>query len=327
MPRIRWGILSTAKIARELVMPAIQLSRNGELAALASRDPTKGSVVCERFGITNLYSSYEDLLAAPEVDAIYIPLPNTMHVEWARKAMEAGKHVLCEKPLSMNAGEVTSLIEMRDKQGVIAGEAFMVVHHPQWQMMRDLVAAGRLGKLRVVEASFAYDNRDAANIRNRRELGGGGLRDIGVYPVVCTRFATSKEPTSATARIDWDPEFRTDRFASCWVDFEDFYLSFYCGTQAARRQHMTFHGEKGWARLDAPFNSGIYDQASVTIRMNDATRTEQSFYPQANHYVLMVENFADAIAGKGTFAFPLESSRSNQRVIDMLFAAAASSAE
>ena len=327
MPRVRWGILSTAKIGRDLVMPAIQLSRNGELAALASRDPTKGSVVCERFGITNLYSNYEDLIAAREVDAIYIPLPNTMHVEWTRKAMEAGKHVLCEKPVAMKAEEVSGLIETRDKRGVIAGEAFMVVHHPQWQMIRDLLASGRLGKLRIVEGSFTYDIRDAANIRNRRELGGGGLRDIGVYPVVTTRFATGKEPVAASARIDWDPEFRTDRFASCWVDFDDFSLSFYCGTQAARRQQMTFHGEKGWARLDAPFNAGVYDQASVTIRMNEGARMEQTIYPQANHYVLMVENFADAVQGKGPFAFPLESSLSNQRVIDMLFAAAASGAE
>lgn len=327
MSRVRWGILSTAKIGRELVMPAIQLARNGELAALASRDPARGSVVCEQFGITNLYSNYEDLITSPDVDAIYIPLPNTMHVEWTRKAIEAGKHVLCEKPIAMHADEVNGLIEARDRKGVIAGEAFMVAHHPQWKMMRDLLASGRLGKLRMVEGSFAYDNRDANNIRNRRELGGGGLRDIGVYPVVTTRFVTGKEPVSAAARIDWDPNFRTDRFATCWLDFEEFSMSFYCSTQASRRQHMTFHGDKGWARLDAPFNAGIYDQASITLRMNDTTGTEQTIFPQANHYQLMVENFGDAVHGKGSFAFPLESSRANQRVIDMLFAAAASTAE
>lgn len=327
MARVRWGILSSAKIGRDLVMPAIQLSRNGELAALASRDPTKGSVVCERFGITNLYSNYEDLIASPEVDAVYIPLPNSMHVEWTLKAMEAGKHVLCEKPLAMQAEDVDRLVAARDRHGVVAGEAFMVVHHPQWQMMRELLASGRLGTLRVVEGSFAYYNRDASNIRNRRELGGGGLRDIGVYPVVTTRFVTGKEPRGASARIDWDPTFRTDRFASCWVDFDEFSLSFYCSTQAARRQHMTFHGDQGWARLDAPFNAGIYDQASITVRLNDITGTEQVLFPQANHYQLMIENFGDAVLGKAEFAFPLESSRANQRVIDMLFAAAASNAE
>lgn len=327
MTRIRWGILSTAKIGRELVMPAIQLARNGELAALASRDPARGSVICGQFGITNLYSSYEDLITSPDVDAIYIPLPNTLHVEWTRKAIEAGKHVLCEKPIAMHAKEVNALIEARDRKGVIAGEAFMVAHHPQWKMMRELLSSGRLGKLRIVEGSFAYDNRDASNIRNRRELGGGGLRDIGVYPVVTTRFVTGKEPVSAAARIDWDPNFRTDRFASCWLDFEEFSLSFYCSTQASRRQHMTFHGDKGWARLDAPFNAGIYDQASITVRMNDVSGTEQMIFPQANHYQLMVENFGDAVLGKGHFAFPLESSRANQRVIDMLFAAAASTVE
>jgi len=327
MPGIRWGILSTAKIGREWVMPAIRLSRNGTLSALASRDPARGSVVCERFDITNLYSSYEDLIASPEVDAIYISLPNTMHVEWTRKAIEAGKHVLCEKPIAMKAEEVDGLIEARDKKGVLAGEAFMVAHHPQWQMTRDIIASGRIGKLRIVEGSYTYDNREATNIRNRRELGGGGLRDIGVYPVVTTRLATGREAVSATANIDWDPAFRTDRFASCWVDFEEFALSFYCGTQAARRQQMTFHGDKGWMRLDAPFNPGIYDQASVTIRMNDASRIEQTTFPQANQYQLMVENFGDAAQAKGTFAFPLESSRANQRVLDMIFAAAASHSE
>jgi predicted dehydrogenase len=321
MRRTRWGILGNAKIARDFLIPAIQLSRSGQLVALASRDREKALEACERFSIAQQHDSYEGLLASPDVDAVYIPLPNTMHVEWTQRAVAAGKHVLCEKPLAMHAGEIDALIEARERSGLVVGEAFMVAHHPQWKHVRSLIASGRIGRLRMVEGSFSYHNTDGNNIRNRSELGGGALRDIGVYPVVTTRFVTGQEPVSATARIEWDAAFGTDKLAICLLAFEGFHLSFYCATQAARRQHMAFHGEKGWIRLDAPFNAGVYDQARVLVRLNDVTGTEEVIFPQANHYLEMVENFGDAVQGKAPLAFPLESSRANQRVIDMLFEA------
>jgi predicted dehydrogenase len=321
MNRIRWGILGNAKIARDFVIPAIRLSRNGEVVALASRDRAKAAEICQRFSIPTLHEDYANLLASSAVDAVYIPLPNTLHVEWTRRAIAAGKHVLCEKPLAMHASEIDSLIEARDRSGLTVGEAFMVAHHPQWEHVRRTIAEGRIGSLRVVEGAFAYRNVDAGNIRNRRDLGGGSLRDIGVYPVVTTRIATGKEPIRAQAHIEWDAAFGTDKLAVCAVAFEGFQLSFYCATQAARRQQMTFHGEAGWLRLEAPFNAGVYDQARVTLRLNDGSGTEDTIFPQANQYQNMVENFADAVQGKAALVFTLESSRANQRVIDMLFEA------
>ena len=322
MTRIRWGILGNAKIARDWVIPAIKLSRNGDVVALASRDRAKAQQTCARFAIPTLHGNYASLLASPEVDAVYIPLPNTLHVEWTQRAIAAGKHVLCEKPLAMHADEIDPLIEARDRSRLTVAEAFMVAHHPQWDSVRRAIAGGRIGPLRMVEGAFTYRNLDAGNIRNVRELGGGALRDIGVYPVVTTRIATGKEPVFAQARIEWDAAFGTDKLAVCLLTFEGFQLSFYCGTQAARRQQMTFHGEAGWLRLEAPFNAGMYDQARITLRLNDGTGTEDTIFPQANQYQNMVENFGDAVLGAATLAFPLESSRANQRVIDMLFEAA-----
>jgi predicted dehydrogenase len=321
MDRVRWGILGNAKIARDFVIPAIRLSRNGEVVALASRDRAKAAQVCDRFSIPTLHEDYASLLASPQLDAVYIPLPNTMHVEWTRRAIASGKHVLCEKPLAMQASEIDPLIEARERSALTVGEAFMVAHHPQWEYVRRTIAEGRIGPLRMVEGAFAYRNLDAQNIRNRRELGGGSLRDIGVYPVVATRIVTGQEPIRAQASIEWDAAFGTDKLAVCLLAFEGFHLSFYCATQAARRQQMTFHGEAGWLRLEAPFNAGVYDQARVTLRLNDGSGAEDTIFPQANQYQNMVENFGDAVRGKAQLVFTLESSRANQRAIDMLFEA------
>jgi predicted dehydrogenase len=321
MRRIRWGILGNAKIARDFVIPAIRLSRNGEVVAMATRDRSKAVEVCARHAISVLHEDYDSLLRSPQVDAVYIPLPNTLHVEWTQRAIAAGKHVLCEKPLAMHASEITGLIEARERSRLTVGEAFMVAHHPQWELVRRILAEGRIGRLCMVEGSFAYCNLDGTNIRNSRELGGGSLRDIGVYPVVTTRFVTGKEPLRAQATIEWDRTFGTDKLAVCLLTFDDFHLTFYCATQAARRQHMTFHGEAGWLRVDAPFNAGVYDVARVTLRMHERSGTEDWVFPQANHYQTMVENFADAVQGEAPLVFPLESSLANQRVIDMLFEA------
>lgn len=323
--RLRWGILGNAKIAREMVIPAIQTSRNGVVQALASRDLTSARAAVQRHAIPTLVEGYEALLASPDIDAIYIPLPNTLHVDWTERALRAGKHVLCEKPIAMHADEIARLIALREQTGLVVGEAFMVAHHPQWALVREWINEGRIGALRVVDGAFSYFNRRSDNIRNRADLGGGALRDIGVYPVVTTRLATGREPVDAHATIERDPEFGTDRLAVCRVRFEDFLLTFYCATQAGLRQQMVFHGESGFISLSAPFNAGVYDVARVTWRANDGATTEERLFTRPNHYQLMVEQFADAVAGLAPFAFPLESSVANQRVIDRLFASATGS--
>ncbi|MFO1320128.1 MAG: Gfo/Idh/MocA family oxidoreductase [Burkholderiales bacterium] len=324
--RLRWGILGNARIAREQVIPAIRVSRNGSVEALASRDAAAARPAIERHAIPTVFDSYEALLTAPDVDALYIPLPNSLHVEWMERALLAGKHVLCEKPLAMHADEIAPLIAARDRTGRVAGEAFMVAHHPQWALVRQWIDEGRIGALRVVDGAFTYFNRHPDNIRNRADLGGGALRDIGVYPVVTTRLATGREPVDAQAVLDRDPVFRTDRLAVCRVDFGDFVLSFYCGTQASLRQQMVFHGETGFITLSAPFNAGVYDVAKVTLHANDGASIEERRLTRPNQYQLMVENFADAVAGAAPLAFPLESSLANQRVIDRLFESAAATA-
>jgi len=322
MALLRWGILGTAKIARDFVLTAIQTSRNGRIAALASRDAARGAALCARYGIRHLLPDYDALLASPAVDAVYIPLPTSMHANWTRRALEAGKHVLCEKPIGMTVAEVEGLVEARDRCGRVAAEGFMVAHHPQWHDVRRWLQEGAIGRLRMVEGCFTYHNVDPDNVRNRLELGGGGVRDIGVYPVVTTRIATGAEPVRVVAAIERDPHFGTDRFALCRFDFPDFELSFYVGTQLQRRQHMTFHGEHGWIRLDAPFNPGVYDAARVTLRRSSSPGDEVRIYPRDDQYRLMIENFGDAADGVAPPAFPLESSLANQRAIDMIFASA-----
>lgn len=321
MSKVRWGILGAAKIAHEWLIPAIMLSREGVVTAIASRDHAKGEAVRERFNIPHLFTSYEGLLASPEVDAVYIPLPNSLHVEWTLKAIAAGKHVLCEKPLAMQAKEIDQVIAARDASGLVVGEGFMVVHHPQWQQVRRQIAEGKIGRLQMVQGSFCYYNEDPKNIRNRQEVGGGALRDIGVYPLMVTRFVTGQDPKTAQASIEFDPTFGTDRFANCTLDFDDFSLSFYCATQSARRQQMTFHGDRGWLQLDTPFNTNVYDSARIRFRANDSIHYEETIFPGVNQYQLLVDDFNAAVLGKKQFLLPLESSRANQRAIDMLFEA------
>ncbi len=203
--RVRWGILSAAKIAREWVVPAIHMSDRGELAAVASLTPGKAAGLASPYGPVTLHETYEGLLADPDVDAIYIPLPNGAHVEWTAKCLEAGKHVLCEKPIALRAEEIDRLIALRDRTGLVAAEAFMVTHHPQWIRARTLVQDGAIGRLRQVQGAFSFYNTDPDNIRNRADLAGGALRDIGVYPAIGARFVTGAEPVSVPwAEIEWD---------------------------------------------------------------------------------------------------------------------------
>ncbi|TGQ65414.1 MAG: Gfo/Idh/MocA family oxidoreductase [Mesorhizobium sp.] len=317
----RWGVLSTAKIGREQLLPAIVEAQNGVLSAIASRDLSKAKALAERFGARHAFGSYEDLLASNEVDGVYIPLPTSQHVEWAAKAIEAGKHVLVEKPLALDAKDIAPLIKLRDQKKVLVCEAFMVIYHPQWIKVRDLIAGGAIGRLRHVQGAFSYYNVDPNNMRNKLDLGGGALPDIGVYPTVSTRFSTGKEPLRVQATIERDKTFGTDIYSSIRADFGDFELSFYLSTQMAARQVMVFHGEKGFIEVFSPFNAGLYDHHRVELHNQNHTEAQVFRFPGTQQYRLEVETFARAAQGDKERVFTLEESVLNQKVIDAIFRA------
>lgn len=318
----RWGILSTAKIAREHVIPAIQDAGNGTLAAIASRDLDKARALAERTGAPYAFGSYEEMLASDKIDGVYIPLPTSQHVEWAVKAADAGKHVLVEKPLALKAEDIAPVIEARDRNRVVVSEAFMVVHHPQWHKVRELVQGGAIGRLRHVHGAFSYYNVDPDNMRNRPELGGGALPDIGVYPAVTTRFVTGKEPLRVQASIERDPTFGTDIYSTVKADFGGFDLTFYVSTQMAARQSMVFHGDAGFIEVASPFNAGLYDDHRITVHDRGHAEASVFRFPATQQYRLQVEAFARAAQGSGERIFTLEESVLNQRVIDTIFRAA-----
>jgi predicted dehydrogenase len=315
----RWGILSTARIAREHFIPAINASGNGVLAAIASRDLRRAKALAGRCGAPLAFGSYEAMLASDAIDGVYIPLTTDAHVEWTLKAARAGKHVLCEKPIALKAGDIGKLIAARDRHKVRVAEAFMVTYHPQWLKVRELLRGGAIGKLRQVDAAFTYYNVDPQNMRNRPELGGGVIPDIAVYPTVVTRFVTGMEPAGVEASVEFDPKFGTDRYASVRADFGSFELSFYVSTQMANRQTIAFHGDKGFVELSSPFNSNLYEGDEV--RLHDAAHRETRVfrYTGIDQYRLEAEAFADAAMGGKSPVFPLEDSVRNQRVIDAIY--------
>jgi predicted dehydrogenase len=316
---IRWGVLGAAKIADNFVVPAIQRSLNGRVTTVASRDRERAQAFASKHAIDHVLTSYDAVIESSDVDAIYIPLPTANHIEWCRKALLGGKHVLCEKPIAMNSAEVLDLIELRDRTGLVCGEAFMVAHHPQWAFVRDSIAQGLLGELTLVEGSFTYFNDDPNALKNNLALGGGGVRDIGVYPVVTTRLATGREPDRIHAEVLLDPRFGTDRFARCTAEFPGFSMTFYCGTQLSRRQHMIFHGSKGWLSVDAPFNPGTYGPPQIRHRSDETGETRIIEFPDVDQYQSMVEDFARTVLGEqADLTFTLENSLGNQRMIDQI---------
>ena len=317
----RFGILSTAKIGVDHLIPAMLAADNCVVSAIASRDAKKARKVAKRFGVPLSFGSYEELLASDEVDGVYIPLPTSQHIDWTEKAVQAGKHVLCEKPISLEAKEIKPLIKARDKAEVLVSEAFMVTYHPQWLKVRELLKKGAVGQLRQVQASFAYHNVDANNMRNQVKLGGGALPDIGVYPIVATRFATGAEPQKVLSTVEFDPKFKTDRFASAQVKFKTFDLNFYISTQMALRQSIVFHGDKGFIELNAPFNSNLYEGSEVRLHNADHSDDKVFRFTGINQYQYEVEAFARAAAGRKQEIFSLEDSIANQRVIDAIYKA------
>ncbi|MGX5667458.1 Gfo/Idh/MocA family protein [Rhizobium daejeonense] len=319
---LRFGILSTAKIGRDLVVPAIQDAETCVVTAVASRDLAKARAMADRFSVPHAFGSYEEMLASDLIDAVYIPVPTAQHVEWAIKAADAGKHVLCEKPLALKAAEIDDVIAARDRNGVLVTEAFMVTYAPVWRKVRSLLAEGAIGKLRHVQGAFTYFNRDPSNMRNKPELGGGGLPDIGVYPAISTRFATGAEPQRVQAVVERDPEFGTDIYASVKADFGGFELSFYVSTQMANRQTVVFHGTEGFIEVRSPFNADRWGAEEVELTNRAHTESQVFRFQDSRQYRREAEAFAHAVeTGDYSDVVSLENSRANQLFIDAIYRA------
>ena len=313
--KVRWGILGTAKIAVTKVIPAMQQSEGCEIAAIASRDLSKARAAASELNIPNAYGSYEELLADSSIEAIYNPLPNNLHVPWTLKAAEAGKHVLCEKPIALNAAEARTLIEVRDRTGLRIQEAFMVRTHPQWLETRRLINSGRIGSLRSITGFFSYFNPDPANIRNHLELGGGALMDIGCYPITISRFMYETEPTRVLGLIERDAT-RTDTLTSAVLDFPNGHSTFTCSTRLAPYQRMIFTGTEGRIEVLIPFNAP--NDRPTQILLNDETIE----FPICDQYEIQGSLFSRAIRENTEQPIPLEDAINNMTVIDAVFRSA-----
>ncbi|WP_170557890.1 Gfo/Idh/MocA family protein [Ruegeria atlantica] len=314
---VQWGVLGAAKFARQYMAPAIHAAEGARLAGLATSDMAKAEPFQQFCPDLTTYGSYDALLADPKIDAVYIPLPNHLHVEWSLKALDAGKHVLCEKPITMSTPEFDTLIEKRDQTGLLAAEAYMIVHHPQWQFVRKLIADGAIGKLVHVTGAFSFDNRaDTGNIRNRAETGGGGLRDIGVYVIGSARFATGQEPVSVQSAIRWEDGI--DAFTEIRAQFPDFTYSSYVSIRMHPHQEMVFHGEGGVIRLTAPFNARVFGEARVELH-RPGLEVQVTRFPGDDHYKLQVEAFCRSVRDGADYPCPLEFSKGTQAMIDRVF--------
>ena len=319
MTALRWGILGAANFAKNHMGPAIHAAKGADLVGLATSSPDKAAGFQAFAPRLEVYDSYDALLADPDIDAVYVPLPNHLHVEWSLKALAAGKHVLCEKPMTLKAAEFDQLIAARDASGKLAAEAFMIVHHPQFVKARELVQGGAIGKLVHVDATFSFFNDDATNIRNRPEAGGGGLRDIGVYTFGAARFVTGQDPVSvpyAKLRLDNG----VDVFAQVATEFPDFTYAATVSMRMFPRQEVVFRGETGVVRLSCPFNANVFDVAELTLE-NDGLTVHSERWPAVNHYVQQVENFCHSVQTGVDYPCPLEFSRGTQHMMDMVFAA------
>jgi len=325
--QVRWGVLGVARIAVEKVLPAMKGAAHCALVAIASRDREKARRAAETLGIERAYGSYAELLDDPEIDAVYNPLPNHLHVPWSIRALERGKHVLCEKPIALSAAEAETLLQARERSGLLVEEAFMVRTHPQWLRARELLRAGRIGALRALAACFSYFNDDPANVRNVASFGGGGLMDIGCYPITIARFLFEAEPSRVAAFLERDPRFGTDRLASVILEFPAGQALFSCSTQLVPYQRVQLLGTQGRLELEIPWNAprdrptrlllddgrDVFGGGSAVIEV-----------PACDQYRIQGELFARAVLDKSPVATPLEDSILNMKAIEAACCSAAS---
>ena len=324
MEKIKWGILSTANIGLKQVIPGLQQGQYSEVVAICSRSLDKAKVAAASLGIDKAYGSYEELLNDADIDVIYNPLPNNMHLEWTVKAMEAGKHVLCEKPIALTVADAKELIKIRDKCGVKAGEAFMVKSNPQWIETRERVRRGEVGDLRLIQGMFSYHNVDPTNIRNIRDLGGGGIWDIGCYPVTMSRYIFEEEPIRLIALLELDPEMDIDRVSSVIMEFPSGQALFAVSTQLVPFQRMHIFGTGGHLEVQIPWNAPNDKPCSVVQDRGSILLDEITIhsYPVSNQYTLMADAFSKAVMEDGEVPGTLEDALSNSKVLTAIFESA-----
>lgn len=323
MKALRWGIMGSAKIARDWLIPAIRESQYAELVAVASRDLERAVALANSLAEDAepplALGSYEELLASDNIDAVYIPLPNHLHVPWSIKALEAGKHVLCEKPLGLNSGEVKQLQEAANRfPELLVMEAFMYRFHPQWLRVRELIESGALGQIEHVQASFTYNNTDPGNVRNMPDIGGGGLMDIGCYCISAARFIFGKEPMRVVGNLDRDPDFETDRHASGMLDFGQGMATFQCSTQSHSSQMVKIIGDKGTLEVENPFFRRDGIPSRLLLYQYDVAETIT--IGEFDHYVCQVDAFCNAVLNQLATPTPLDDAFGNMKVIDAVFA-------
>jgi predicted dehydrogenase len=325
MRKVKWGVLGVAKIAVEKVIPAMQQSEVSEIAAIASRDLGKAQAAADKLGVARAFGSYEDLLADREIEAVYNPLPNELHVPWTIRALQAGKHVLCEKPIALDAEEARSLIEARNRSGKLVAEAFMVRLHPQWRRAKELADTGAIGEPRAIQTFFSYRLLDPENVRNRPP-GGGGIYDIGCYAILTARYIFGAEPTRVVAALERDPNFRTDRLTSAILEFPGArHVTFSVATQLSAHQRVTIVGEAGRIEVMIPFNAPPDRPTEIVIDsgadlIGGGRRVEQ--FAVCDQYTLQGDAFSRAILNETPLEFPIEDAIANMRVIDALFCSA-----
>lgn len=319
--KIRWGVISTARIGTERVLPGMMKSRQFEVRAIASRSLDRAEAAAKKLGIPVAYGSYEALFDDPDIDAVYNPLPNHLHVPLTLEAARKGKHVLCEKPIALTAAEAARL--KRAPEGVVIAEAFMVRAHPQWIRARDIVRKGKLGTIRMIQTAFCYYNVDPDNIRNMADIGGGGIYDIGCYAVLTARYLLGAEPLRVVSLVDRDPEFGTDRTASALVDFgEGRQLAFTVSTQVVPYQRVNIIGTEGRLEVRIPFNAPQGEAVELRLdngrKLNDESAKTIRIAP-SDQYQLQGELFSKAVAGKAPLEFGVDDAIAQMKVIDAIF--------
>lgn len=330
MKKLRWGVLSTARIARDAVIPAIQSSQFGEVVAIASRDLARARKVASECGIARPYGSYKALLADREVDAVYVPLPNHLHVTWAIRSLEAGKHVLCEKPIALSVAEGEKLVQASSKHPKLkVMEAFMYRFHPQWQMARQIVHEGRIGQLRTIHTTFTFFEDDPRSIVNQADIGGGALMDIGCYGISVARYIFDAEPQRVMGSIERDPTTKIDRLTSAILEFFQGTATFTCATQLSLFQHVHIFGTTGSIEIELPFNPPIDKGARLWLR-SEATpnepATEEIRVEICDQYALQADAFAWAVFDNAAVPTPLADAIANMRVIERVLESVAKGA-
>jgi predicted dehydrogenase len=324
---IRWGVLGAAKIALERVIPATNASAGATVLAIASRSRDKARAAADRLDIPRVYGSYDDLLGDPDIDAIYNPLPNHLHVPWSIRALEAGKHVLCEKPIALDAAQAAELIDARNRTGLLIQEAVMVKNHPRWIGARELIRAGRIGELRAATGFFSYFNLDRENVRNQADIGGGGLLDIGFYPITMSRFLFEAEPVRVLGLIDRDPGFGIDRLTSAILEFPRGHATFTCATQIPLHQAFDIFGTGGRISLEIPWSMPS-DRPSRLLLDDGSSLTKDNLetipFAPCDQWQVQCDRFCAAIRSGGPAPIPIEDAVANMQVIDAIFRSAGS---